>query len=206
MISNNNILIELIKYQIKDIPPNKKLSYSDLKRISKYLNSSIFSEKKDIFENLNNINLDELEKLNNDNISDVDSETKSSKHDIGSPDTSSFLLDFGNNLSKNSNDCALWNGYITSIKNDSNDKNFYINFYYNGKKYALHRLLYINFIGLLDDNEYIKFRCINKGKCCNINHFYKIRPESPLLKPIDNIPKKKILDNIIVNFNVNFNL
>ena len=50
----------------------------------------------------------------------------------------------------------------------------YINFYYSGKKYALHRLLYNNFIGILSDSEYIKFKCANKGICCNINHFYKI--------------------------------
>ncbi len=70
------------------------------------------------------------------------------------------------------NECSLWTGYITVIKND--DKNSYVNFYYCGKKYALHRLLYQNFIGELLDSEYIKFKCTNKGKCCNINHFYKI--------------------------------
>jgi hypothetical protein len=70
------------------------------------------------------------------------------------------------------NECSLWTGYITVIKND--DKNSYVNFYYCGKKYALHRLLYQNFIGELLDSEYIKFKCPNKGKCCNINHFYKI--------------------------------
>ena len=34
--------------------------------------------------------------------------------------------------------------------------------------------MYQNFIGELLDSEYIKFKCPNKGKCCNINHFYKI--------------------------------
>ena len=111
-INNDNILVELIQNQRKNISNDKKLLYNDLKRISKYLSYSIFR-----------------------------------------------------------NECSLWNGYITVIKND--EKNSYINFYYNGKKYALHRLLYINFIGELNDSEYIKFRCPNKGKCCNINHFYK---------------------------------
>ena len=91
---------------------DKKLLYNDLKRISKYLTSSIFGDE-----------------------------------------------------------CSLWNGYVTVIKND--DKNSYINFYYCGKKYSLHRLLYANYIGDLNDSEYIKFKCANKGKCCNINHFYK---------------------------------
>ena len=35
---------------------------------------------------------------------------------------------------------------------------------------ALHRLLYINFIGQLYSNSYLEFTCPNKGVCCNINH------------------------------------
>jgi hypothetical protein len=112
--SNDKILIELIQKQLKNIPSDKKLSYNDLKRISKYLSTSIFMD---------------------------------------------------------SNDCSFWNGYVTVLKND--DKNSYINFYFNGKKHSLHRLLYLNFIGDLDDSEYIKFKCSNKGKCCKLLHFYK---------------------------------
>lgn len=110
---SDKLLIELISNQKKNIPIEKKLSYNDLKRVSKYLVTSIF-----------------------------DSE------------------------------CSIWNGYITVIKND--EKNSYINFYFNGKKYALHRILYLNYIGDLADSEYIKFSCNNKGKCCNISHFYKV--------------------------------
>jgi len=137
---NNKIMIELIQNQKKNIT-SKKLSYNDLKRISKYLLGSIFT-----------------------------------------------------------NDCSIWNGYITIVKND--DKNAYINFFYNGKKYALHRLLYINFIGDLGDNEYIKFKCNNKGKCCNINHFYKINDLSTDILPIieKDKDKEEIIDNIIVKF------
>ena len=68
------------------------------------------------------------------------------------------------------NECILWKGYITHNKID------YINFYFNGKKCALHRLLYINFKGKLNDNDYLEFICSdknNKGKCCNINHIIK---------------------------------
>ncbi len=154
IISNDTILVELIKQQKKTTPPDKKLLYNDLKRISKYLNTSIFGES-----------------------------------------------------------CSLWTGYVTIIKSDDKSANSYINFYYNGKKYAIHRLLYINYIGDLLDSEYIKFKCMNKGKCCNINHFYKIPkenettpagspiiPSSPILeseKPKDNMKK-----NIIVDFNL----
>lgn len=111
-INNDKNLVELIKNQKKTVTSDKKLLYNDLKRISKYLSTSIFGDE-----------------------------------------------------------CSLWNGYVTVIKND--DKNSYINFYYCGKKYSLHRLLYANYVSELSDSEYIKFKCINKGKCCNINHFYK---------------------------------
>ena len=112
----------------------------------------------------------------------------------------------------NSN-CSIWNGYITTIKN--NNTSLYINFYYNGKKYSLHRLLYINYVGELLDSEYIKFSCPNKGKCCNINHFYKInnidtticipicKPtacDSTISEPTKSIPNTKITN--IVNFNL----
>ena len=67
--------------------------------------------------------------------------------------------------------CSIWCGYITNENNSL--KGTYINFYFNKKKIALHRLLYINYIGILTDNEYLKFSCENKGKCCNIHHMKK---------------------------------
>lgn len=139
--NSNNILTELIKFQSKNIQTDKKLSYNDLVRISKYLNKSIFT-----------------------------------------------------------NECSLWNGYITTIKND--DKNSYINFYFNGRKYALHRLLYLNYVGELLESEYIKFNCPNKGKCCNINHFYKNNKSEPnIISPrIIPVEVKEPLTNIIVDF------
>ena len=69
------------------------------------------------------------------------------------------------------NKCSIWDGYITNSNKDN--KGTYVNFYFKEKKVALHRLLYLNFIGELKDNEYLKFSCENKGKCCNINHFSK---------------------------------
>jgi len=66
-------------------------------------------------------------------------------------------------------ECIIWKGYITHNKID------YINFYFKGKKCALHRLLYINFKGKLNENDYLEYICSNKGKCCNINHIEKKR-------------------------------
>jgi hypothetical protein len=114
LLEDNNIFFrELLVKQLKNVCPTKKLSYNDIKRISNYLNVSIFDNNK----------------------------------------------------------CSLWNGYITNEKNQT--KGTYINFYYNKKKIALHRLLYINYIGEITNDEYIKFSCENKGKCCNINHMKK---------------------------------
>jgi hypothetical protein len=151
----DTILVDLIKNQKKNISVKKKLLYNDLKRISKYINTSIFDDT---------------------------------------------VLD-GTDDDTLKGNCSIWNGYITIIKNE--EKNSYINFYFNGKKYALHRLLYINYIGELSDSEYIKFKCINKGKCCNIHHFYKINNETIIEN--DNISENKnsvCKENIIVNFNL----
>lgn len=71
------------------------------------------------------------------------------------------------------NVCTLWNGYITNVENVN--KGVYINFYFKGKKIALHRLLYINFVGDLADDEYLKYSCENKGKCCNVTHLQKFK-------------------------------
>jgi len=71
------------------------------------------------------------------------------------------------------NICTLWNGYITNVENVN--KGVYINFYFKGKKIALHRLLYTNFVGDLADDEYLKYSCENKGKCCNVAHLQKFK-------------------------------
>lgn len=68
--------------------------------------------------------------------------------------------------------CSCWNGYITN-KNNSK-KGTYINFYFNKKKKALHRILFINYKGELNENEYIRYKCKNKGFCCSLNCMYKI--------------------------------
>ena len=90
------------------------------------------------------------------------------------------------------NKCAIWNGYITEIKNDY----YYINFYFNGKKQALHRLLYYNFIDDIENDEYLKYNCIDKGKCCCIFHFTKVNQ----VEKYNNFSKQfDISENIIDN-------
>ena len=70
-------------------------------------------------------------------------------------------------------ECTLWKGFIHSYKN-----NYYINFYFKGSKKNLSRLLYYNFVGKLENNEYIKNICKNNGKCCNITHYKKFRKDN----------------------------
>jgi hypothetical protein len=70
-------------------------------------------------------------------------------------------------------ECCLWTGYVTNLKNIS--KGTYINFYFRKRKVAFHRLFYENFVEQLEDDEYIKFSCENRGKCCNVNHMIKYK-------------------------------
>jgi len=117
---NNYIFQELIKKQRKNLIADKKLSLSDLKRVSSYLNSSIFTHE-----------------------------------------------------------CTLWSGYVTESKSSKKTSNLhFINFFFNGKKQALHRLLYYNFVDELNDNEYLKFSCENKGKCCCLEHIIKVNEKN----------------------------
>ena len=102
-----------------------------------------------------------------------------------------LILHYLNTISKYINtsifhktDCCIWNGYIT------NDGIEYVNFYHNGKKTNLHRLLYKNFIGNLYDNNYLKYNCCNAGKCININHI-----EIKYIKPIKSVTPKKSYNN-----------
>jgi hypothetical protein len=87
------------------------------------------------------------------------------------------------------NICSIWTGYITNLNNS--DKGVYINFYFKGKKAILHRILYTNYVGPLNDSEYLKFTCENKGKCCNIHHLKKF---SYTKKNEDEKPKTEIME------------
>lgn len=70
--------------------------------------------------------------------------------------------------------CCIWKGFIA---NEKPNKSPYINFYFREKKLALHRLLYSNYVNTLSSNEYIKYSCKNKGKCCTLNHMIKYEKE-----------------------------
>lgn len=134
---NDEIYLELIQNQRKDCKESKKLNLSELKRISKNLENSIFDEEK----------------------------------------------------------CTIWNGYVTNITSDS--KPNYINFYFRNRKIALHRLLYENYVDNIDDNQYLKYTCQNKGNCCNINHLQIVNSKKPLKKTtsLENIKKENTDDS-----------
>ena len=89
------------------------------------------------------------------------------------------------------NKCCIWTGYITNENNSH--KGTYINFFYKKKKIALHRLLYVNFVDNLCSNEYLKFSCENKGKCCNIHHLKKFKYQQ-CEQNNENASKKKSKD------------
>lgn len=107
------------------------------------------------------------------------------------------------NLNKGifTNDCSLWTGYVTNM-NKSN-KGTYINFYFRHKKVALHRLLYINFVDKLSDNEYLKYTCAHKGFCCNVNHLrkfkYNKKSKPKVCEKIEE-KKKNVKKSLIVDF------
>jgi hypothetical protein len=139
------IIKEMLYNQLPNITLTKKLSYNDISRISRYINSSIFDASK----------------------------------------------------------CAVWNGYVTNEKKQH--KGIFINFYFNHKKTALHRLLYLNYIGEILNTEYIKFSCENKGKCCNIHHIKKYS-YSPTSQLVINAPPQPIINiNNTVHINQNKN-
>jgi hypothetical protein len=104
---------------------SKKLAHRDLRRITEYINTSIFDE----------------------------------------------------------HECCIWSGYVTNATNAK--RGTYVNFFFKGKKVALHRLLYNNFVEYLGDDSYIKFSCEDQnvnGKCCNINHMIKYKYNSTNIK------------------------
>ena len=104
---------------------------------------------------INQKNLDEILERQLKNISE---DMKLSNSDI------KRILKYTTTSIFDKNECCIWQGSI--IKNNG----LYINFFFNNKKIALHRLLYINFINNLEKNTYLSYSCINPGICCNINH------------------------------------
>jgi hypothetical protein len=113
------------------------------------------------------------------------------------------LLKYINSSIFDPNTCSLWNGHVIErIQKDNNEYN-YINFYFKKKKVMLHRILYINFVDNLNEGEYIKFVCENKGKCCNINHIKKIENSRRNERKNNNINENLIEKNEINEINTN---
>ena len=131
---------------------------------------------------------------------------KNQKNDIPLDKKLAFtdLTRISNNLPSDIfyDDCCIWSGYITNLK--SKKKNCYISFFYKNKKVSLHRLLFANYIGNINDNEYIKYTCHNKGTCCSLNHMKKVIHDdieeikkTTEIKNIENIEKNTITNNNI---------
>jgi len=118
VLNKKHIMDELISKQRKIMPQKRKLNYSDMSRIIKYVDKSLFDDK-----------------------------------------------------------CCLWKGYVCCF---NKNKNYYINFFFGGKKIQINRLLYENYIGDVGKKEIIKNICENGGKCCNVYHYgkFKINDES----------------------------
>jgi hypothetical protein len=104
-------------------------------------------------------------------------------------------------------ECSVWTGYICYENTDIKRTN-YVNFFVKTRKYALHRLLYSNFIAPLTDADIIKFTCNNKGKCCTLKHL-KLCSEPVVtkeIKPNSKRQQKKIesrvndLSNFVISF------
>lgn len=93
--------------------------------------------------------------------------------------------------------CSLWQGYVTDRK--MKNKGSYINFYFRKKKVALHRLLYLNFLGPLAEDEYVTFKCCNKGHCCSVycleKHRYRRIPPNYFKSTSYNSPSSNQLSS-----------
>jgi hypothetical protein len=112
-MNQTELIEEMMQKQLKDINPNIKLQFSDMKRLCKYITHSIFDGSQ----------------------------------------------------------CTIFNGYITNRHNQR--KGTYINFYFNGSKVALHRLLYKNFVEAIDSSHFLRLTCQSGKVCCNLQHMMK---------------------------------
>ena len=134
---------------------------------------------------MNNIYLIELIK-NQINISENKLFIKEMQRIVNNIDNSIF----------DKNNCCLWKG-PKILK--PNNKGYYVNFYINGKKLSLQRILYSNYIGELNKNQYICFTCNSDGLCCNINHIKKKNNKNiEIIKSLNKIKKIPSKNNLII--------
>jgi hypothetical protein len=113
VLNKKHIMDELVSKQRKIMLQKRKLNYSDMSRIIKYVDKSLFDDV-----------------------------------------------------------CCLWKGYVCCF---NKNKNYYINFFFGGKKIQINRLLYENYIGDVEKDEIIKNICASGGKCCNVFHYGKFK-------------------------------
>lgn len=155
--------------------------------------------------NINNKTIDDKNKLYKEMISKqilVNNVNKLSTQDMQRITKNLNISIFDNN------ECSIWKGYITNINNKN--RGTYVNFFFKKKKVALHRLLYNNYVSVLNTDEYIKFTCENKGKCCNVNHMkkykYNTKKKNIILNKIGDKhlnKMKKIIENKKKSFKKN---
>jgi len=119
----------------------------------------------------NNNKTDIINKLFENQLKDIEPQYRLNSKDIVR------LSSYINSDPFDDNTCCKWLGAISRSSHNSK----YINFWFNKKKQALHRILYLNYIGELPKNKYLRFNCPNqnmRGVCCNINHLELINEES----------------------------
>jgi hypothetical protein len=134
------------------------------------------------------LELDRLLELKNKQLDNIKSDRKISVNDLRR------LIKYTETSFFDENECCLWNGYITNLNYKS--KGEYVNFYFKKHKTSLHRLLYENFKEPLSNEEYIKYTCQNKGKCCNLNHMIKYKYNFEIPKEV-NIKKEEKRDLVV---------
>lgn len=136
---------------------------------------------------------DIINKLYSNQINNIDVKYKLNSKDI------IRLASYINSDPFSNDTCCKWLGAISKSTNNTN----YINFWFNKKKQALHRILYLNYKGPLNKTNYLRFTCPNhdmRGICCNINHIELINNNinnnilkiQPKIVTSNNINKKDI--------------
>ena len=114
-----------------------------------------------------------VNKLFSNQINDIDPKYRLNSKDIVR------LASYLNSDPFSDDECCKWKGAISKSSHQSK----YINFWFNKKKQALHRILYLNYKGDLPKNKYLRFKCPNanmRGICCNINHLDLINDDKDI--------------------------
>ena len=124
--------------------------------------------------------------------------------------STSDLQYIGGNLTSSifGDKCSLWPGCSGSIVNGDTrpKKRPYNNFYHNKKKTALHRLIYSNYVQPLTSQEFIRFNCENKGRCCTVSHLekhqYSVKNSKKAAKKLegDKTTDFRIRSGVVVDF------